>query len=280
MKLEHATMGNLLSNEFTEQDIAFLVGAADRRLLDRIDVIKGDAAFVESIIENKALDLLERILLMSTDSLLVTVSPRLLFEVLLRAARKEMATRTYTLERTAREKIPVFDAAEALAFIKDDAVLRYLASMLASFTHIRSYTWPVRVRKGIWRRYRFNDMDIDSLLRFCQTVDEERRFELYKRIGDLCLFTLGVFPEHAGPVVRYASSGSHPSGRRLLSAEDYEAEGRRFYRLAAQHPDSRAAGLDRILLRLHEDFHLATKPLSHISERYLQFRRSTVFPAA
>lgn len=268
-------MVDSLSTGFSEPDIAFLAGVADVRLLDRIDLVRNDPAFVESIVENKAFELLERILLMSTDSLTVTVSPRLLFEVLLRAARKEMATRTYTVERTARDKIPVFDAAEAFAFIQNDDILKYLASMLVSFTHIRSFTWPVRVRKGLWRRYRFNDMDIDSLLRFADTIDEERRFDIYKRTADLCLFTLGVFPEHASLALRSASARRW--GR---SAEDYEEEGRRFYRLAARHPDARAAGLDHVLLRLHEEFHLATKPLSYISERYLQFRKGRVFPAA
>ena len=64
----------------------------------------------------------------------------------------------------------------------------YLAEMLVSFTRIESFTLPVRVRKGIWRKYRFNDLNVDSLIRYCQAVDEEYRFRFYKRIADVCLF--------------------------------------------------------------------------------------------
>jgi hypothetical protein len=275
-------MPELMNSGFSRRDIEFLIEAADHRLLDRIDIVGGDPAFIENMLEKGAQDLVQRIMFMRPDTVMATITPRFLFEVILRSARKELTTRNYTIERTGSEKIPVFDANQAVEFIKDDAVLKYLASMLTSFTRIRSFVWPVRVRKGVWRRVRFNDMDMDSLLRFCQLADEEHRYDLYRRIGDLCLFTLGIFPEYTSSRLKRSFSGGESPplfARRARSAEDYETEGRRFYRLASEHPDSRAAGTQLVLSRLEGNLHLAKKPLNYISEKYLQFQKGGLFHA-
>ncbi len=275
-------MTTLFTNRLSKQDIIFLINAVDHRLLERIDIIKDDPIFIESILEGKTHELLHRIMVTDTNKLMIMITPRLLFEILLRTARKELATRTFTMERSGLEKIPVFDATEANDFIRDENILKYLADMLTSFTRIKSYTWPVRVRKGIWRRIRFNDMDIHSLKRFCEVVDEEHRFELYKRIADLCLFILGMFPEYLTLNIRYSSSRNHlPNifGRRSYSAEYYEEEGRKFYRLAGEHQNSKIIGQDHIFRQLHEHFDLAKKPLNYISEHYLLFRKGRLFPS-
>ena len=147
-----ATMSSLISGEFSENDLQFLLEIAAPDLRDKIGIIRGDPAFAESILENHATEIVRRLMLMKTDDMLVMITPRFLFELLIRSARKEMATQAYTMERTALERIPVFDAAEVLRFIKDDAILKYLAGMLNSFTRIRSFTLRVRLRKGVWRR--------------------------------------------------------------------------------------------------------------------------------
>ena len=273
-----ATMSSLISGEFSENDLQFLLEIAAPDLRDKIGIIRGDPAFAESILENHATEIVRRLMLMKTDDMLVMITPRFLFELLIRSARKEMATQAYTMERTALERIPVFDAAEVLRFIKDDAILKYLAGMLNSFTRIRSFTLRVRLRKGVWRRTRFNDMDIGSLLRFCEATEEERRFDLYKRIADLCLFTVGVFPEYLNLNGRASTTGIPMiSLRHGWSGEDYEEGGRRFYRLASEHPDACVLRLNSVLWRLHESFGLAKKPLNFISEHYLEFRKGNLF---
>ncbi len=118
-----------------------------------------------------------------------------------------MESQAYTVERTATPKIPVFDTPEVVRFLSDKAALKYLADMHSSFTRIESFTLLVRVRRGAWRKIRFNDMDIDSLLRFCQAIDKECRFGFYKRIADLCLFILGMFPKYVTLDYCYSSSG-------------------------------------------------------------------------
>jgi hypothetical protein len=141
-------------------------------------------------------------------------------------------------------------------------------------------TIPVRVRQGLWRRYRTNELDVDSMMRYCQAVEEEHRFSVYRRIGDACLFMSSMFPEHIESQYRYASSrqvrpGSR--GRVVASLEEYEEHGRAFYRLAAEHETARAEGLDEVLATLSQHFVLAEKPLTFVANRYLLFTRHKLF---
>ena len=59
-----------------------------------------------------------------------------------------------------------------------------------------SYTFSIRIGERIWKKIRFNDLDILSLMSFCEAVDDDLRMGLYKRIADICLFILGVFPDY------------------------------------------------------------------------------------
>jgi hypothetical protein len=268
--------------EFSESDILFLVETASPALLSKIDTIKDDPDIIEGMIEHEARRLFQRIMLMSEETITTAISPRFLFEILLRTARRDLEGQAYTVERTATLKIPVFDTPEVARFLSNKLVLKYLADLLASFTRIESFTLPVRVRRGVWRKIRYNDMDMDSLLRFCQVVDEEHRFGFYKRIADLCLFILGMFPEYVTMDYRYPSSGAtRPKlfGRLRRSAEDYEEEGRRFYKLAGEHREATILDLNEVMGQLHEKFNLAKKPLNYISEHFLQFRREKLFPS-
>ena len=122
------------------------------------------------------------------------ISPALYFEVLLRRAAKDMEVATHTLERTGSQSIPVFDTDEVVELLALPGVLLYLSQMLASFTRISSQVTSVRVRRGIRRRVRHNDLDIDSLMGRLGSAGEEQRFELYRRIADVCLFLSGIFP--------------------------------------------------------------------------------------
>ena len=268
--------------EFSSGDINFLVSTVDPDLLGRIDSISSDPEFIESMMEQGAVKVFHRIMLLDENELTTSITPRFLFEILLRTARFELKNRGYTIERSTSMKVPVFDSQDVVDFMENREVIRYLADMLTSFTKIQSYTIPLRVRKGFWRRIRFNDMDIDSLMRYCQTVEEALRFRTYKRIADLCLFLLGIFPEHVTPVISSSFSGQTGSrmfGRMRRSALEYAEEGRRFYKLAAEHEDSSKAGLTKAFWILHEQFDLAKKPLNYISENLIQFKKVKIFPS-
>ncbi len=273
-------MAGQLQIEFSDNDIRFLVETVDTRLLDKVEVVKRDRSIIEALLEQEAGRLFERIMLADKGDLAAGISSRLLFEVLLRKALQDLQRQKYTVERTGSQRIPIFDSADVVDFFSDRTLLSYLADMLVSFTHVDSFTTAIKVRKGIYRKVRFSDMDIDSLTRLSRTVDEEHRFKFYKRIGDLCLFILGMFPEYAtqepGPIDALALFQSVRKPER--SAGDYEEEGRLFYRLAGEHKDAAVLELSGVFHAFYEKFDLARKPLNYISGNLIQSRKHNLFP--
>ncbi len=268
-----------------ESDLDFVVNEAASEFKDKEklkQLIKEDPDFRKHLIGNEKV--FNKVI--ANEEIMIKISPALYFEILLRKALKELEKTRHTIERTGSQRVPVFDSKEVVELLAKEAILDYLASLLSSFTRIESFVLPVRVRKGVWRKIRFNDMDIDSLTRFCQAVDEEHRFGFYKRIADVCLFIMGVFPEYV--MFDY----SYPSAREIRpkirgtthlqwvprrSAEEYEEEGRKFYQLAAEHPTAKVVNLEKVFWQLHEKFNLARKPLDFISQQYLHFKKEKMF---
>lgn len=213
------------------------------------------------------------------EEIFLKISPALYFEILLRKTLKELEKASHTVERVGGETVPVFDTKAVVSLLAREVVLEYLADMLSSFTRTESYVIPIRVRKGVWRKIRFSDMDVDALSRFCEAMDEEHRFSFYKRIADVCLFILGIFPEYAQFDYRYPLSGEvRPKitrGRRGI--QEYEEEGRKFYRLAAEHESAKMLKLSGVFWLLYENFNAARKPLNFISQHYLHHRKRQLF---
>jgi hypothetical protein len=265
--------------KLSESDLDFLIESASPHVTDtpRLkQVLREDEDFRNSFIAD------EGVFRKVTDDeeILLKISPPLFFEILLTRAVAELARISFTLEKTSTMRIPVFDAKAVVDLLTDQRLIRYLAHMLSSFTKSESYTLSFRVRKGIWRKVRFSDMDIQSLLNFSKAVDEEHRLGLYKRIADVCLFILGIFPDYAERHYRYPQSGDiRPAINRQarISPEEYEKEGQKFYRLAAEHPSADQLNLSEVFWALHEHFLEAKKPLNFISEHYLPFKKQNVF---
>lgn len=263
----------------SEGDLDFLAAAAapegtDRRRLAR--VLEEDEDFRAAFIGD------ERTFrrLISDEDALLTITPKLYFEILLRKSRKELEGSTHTIERGGTGKIAVFDTREVVDLLSREEALTYLADMLSSFTRIESYTVSFPVRPGIRRKVRFNDLDIDSLESLCEWVGEEHRLAFYKRIADICLFLPGVFPEYVRYAHRYPATGeARPpiGGRTRRSLETYVEEGRRFYRLAAEHPAAKSLEISEVFRLFHENFLVARKPLTFIAERYLHHRKQRLF---
>ncbi len=268
---------------FTDRDLDFVVanaapGAKNADALKKL--VRKDSEFRAAMVGDKKL--LDRIL--NDEEIFLHISPALYFEALLRQAYHELETITYTEEREGRASIPVFDTSEVLDFMERPGVVEYMASMMASFTRIQSYTVPVRVRKGVRRRVRYNDMDIDSLVKFAADADPEQRFGYYKRIADVCLFLSGVFPDSArrgyGRMVGGVVLPSMGSRRMRRTIEDYEREGRRFYGMAQGHPAARALELSSVFGILRDDFTSARKPLNFVATRFLHASRRKLFGVA
>jgi hypothetical protein len=259
--------------------VLFLIDTLMPTTLDREDTAArfgDDKDLIQAMLDDERL--FQR--LMAEEEILVHISPWLFFTVLLRRARRDLEKEAFTLERRDRQKVLLFDTDRVVHLLEQDPVQDYLATMLASFTRVESMTVPVRVRKGIWRRYHTSDLDVEGLMRYCHSLDEAFLFEPYKRIGDACLFLCGVFPDHIDAQFRYPLSHQvRPRSRShiIQSREDYEAQGRAFYRLAAEHERARIEGLDEVLATLSEYFILAEKPLAFLATRYLGFARHRLF---
>lgn len=264
--------------QFSESDVLFLVETVLPERDDKarvVSLVRDDPDFVEALLGD------ERVFqrMVRDEEILLHVSPHLFFSVLLKQARQDLEAESYTMERRQRQRVAIFDAPQAAKLLADRPLRDYLAGMLASFTRVHGFTQRVRVRRGVWRKQRFNDLDLESLIRYASALEAEQRFLVYKRIGDVCLFLAGMFPEYiegrsrqpAGHAPRLAR------GRLAQSIEDYEREGRRFYGLAAGHHTARAAELAAPLAALADNFTLAEKPLSFIASHYLAMRKHTLF---
>lgn len=263
----------------SDRDLDFLVetGAPEVRDKARLkEIIRQDEDFRNTFIGD------EKVCrqVMGDDEIFLRISPTLFFEILLRKAAKDLGRVGYTLEKTGTIKVPVFDTEDVVKLLAKEAILTYLADMLSSFTKVESYSISFMGKKRIWKKIRFNDLDIHSLMSFCEVVEDEYRFAFYKRIADVCLFILGIFPEYVERDYRYPFSRQvRPQirGRLRISPENYEKEGRKFYKLAAEHLSARELNLSEVFWTLHGDFQKARKPLNFIAEHYLRYQRQNIF---
>lgn len=257
----------------SKSDLDFLIETVSPEVRDKYrlkEVIEEDEDFRKSYVGSDKV--FRRV--MEDEKVFLRISPRLFFEILLRKASVDLDRTSYTVEKTRTMKIAIFDTKEVVGLLNRESLLHYLADMLASFTKIESYSMSFRVRKGMWKKIRFNDLDIESLMSMSQVVDAPYRLGFYKRIADICLFILGIFPEFAEREFRYPSGQVRPriAGRARISPEEYEREGRRFYRLAAEHDYAREQALSDVFMALHDHFEKAKKPLTFIASHYLEHK--------
>lgn len=208
--------------------------------------------------------------LLSEREALVRVSPYLLFTVLLRRLRRDLETQGFVLNADAQgRRLPVFAAGEAADLLDAPELRAYLVELLCSFvrTHTGTLYWRER---GVWRKRRFSDLNLDDLIALCQMVEAPYRPPLYKRAADLTLFLAGVYPDYGSlrrPVRRLTAGGR--------TLPEYEQEGRRLYALAARAPARPWPAT--VFEAMAERFTLAREVLNTLSERYLKPLREDFF---
>jgi hypothetical protein len=205
----------------------------------------------------------------------IRISPKLFFTVLLSRVGHDLEFQSYTVESDHGHSVAVFDSGDLARFVAQREIRSYLADMLVSFVRINSFTIPIRVRKGIWRKLRFSDFDIDSLISYSRTLKETQRFSTYRRIADICLFVTGVFPDYVDTERRSEEGRQRPLSQR--NREGYEKNGKYFYRAAARHDVAQIQELNCILLDLSEKFSLAVKSLIFMADHYLGCRKERLF---
>jgi hypothetical protein len=260
-------------------DLDFLIETAfpdvtDKRKLK--EIIKEDQDFRNTFIQDAKV--FRRV--MDDDEIFLKISPGLFFEILLRKAANDLEEVSYTVEKTSNMRIPVFDAKDVVELLTKESLLGYLAHMLSTFTKIGRYSISFRTKDGMRAKFRFSDMDIQSLKALSEAVDDEHRLGFYKRIGDICLFILGIFPDYVEHRYGYPfSKDIRPeiAGKARIGPEDYEKEGRKFYRLAAEHDSAKELALSEVFWALHHHFQQAKKPLNFIAEYYLQHKNTRLF---
>ncbi len=254
---------------FGERDLLYLVNhfmpeQSDKRRMIR--VLQDDEEILQSMIEDPTL----AEALLDEPEPVISVSPYLYFAVLLYRAREDLRHRPYTFEKDTRRMMVVFDTKRILELLDKKSTLMYLARMLLSFVKIHSYTVMIRVREGIWRRMRFSDFDVEGLISYSEITDEEYRFPIYKRIADICLFTLGVFTETVSETMLPHS----PARQRRKQYREY---GPHFYRSASRHRDAERNEESETLAELADSFDLATKPLAFMADHYISALKTKMF---
>lgn len=240
----------------SDGDLHWLVASTVRRRSDYghiVDLIRDKPDMIDVLLDDPGLaDALFR----DRDALM-SLSPMLVFSVLVRRAHRDLQEAGFTLEPGRDGSVPVFDARKAAALLDDGAVRRYLAHMLASFTRVETVTVVVRGRRG-WVRRAYSDMSAEDMAELGERVEPAHRLPFYRRAADVCLFLTGVFPDYVLKV--------------RPSLEEYDALGQEFYRKAAElarELDGKAA---HVLSVLADSFVLARKPLAVIAQRYLAGR--------
>ncbi len=263
----------------SDRDLDFLVEAASPEVKDRNrlkQIIREDDDFRNNFITDKRV--FKRV--MDDEEAFLKISPTLFFEIFLRRAASELERMGYTVEKSSSMRVPVFDTNDVVDLLSNESLLIYLADMLSSFTRVESWAISFRVRKGLWKKIRFNDLDIQSLRSLSDVVEEEHRLTFYKRIADVCLFVLGIFPDYVERDYRYPITGQvrpYLRGKVGISPDEYEEEGRKFYKLAAEHQSKRDLELSEVFMALHGNFQKAKKPLNFIAEHYLPFKKHAFF---
>lgn len=259
---------------FSEQDLLFLIKTLIPDCNDHakmMRVLRDDEEILEGMLNDEKLC---KLMIENPDSI-IRVSPHMFFTVLLNRVKKDLKSKSFTVEHEARVQLVVFDTEEVFDLVNEIKMRNYLADMLASFVKINSFTIPVRVRKGVWRKFRFSDFDINSLIKYSQMIDEDQRYHSYKRIADVCLFTIGIFPDFLN--IGHTALGERFRGMTQKSRDDFANYGRYFYKAASNHKVAQVQEIDRLLMTLSENFMLAVKPLNYMVKQYLGTLKAELF---
>jgi hypothetical protein len=224
-------------------------------------------------------------------------SPFLVFAVAVHRAAAELAGATFVEEWLGpKQRVAVFDVERLRDFLADPLHRLFLVELLASFTHVASGSVLVRTRRG-WRRQRFSELDPVRLASMLEVVPEAERPGIYRRLGDLCLFLTGVFPDHtAGRPLTTIGTARLLRAARLTEQPQttpdevpsavanpglvglLEQLGQRWYHLAGSSVPM-VSGTMRVVHDMATEFRQARRALNVVTDRFLFPERERWFPA-
>jgi hypothetical protein len=209
----------------------------------------------------------------------VGVSPFLAFATAVHRTAARLEVVSFVEERWApRLRVPVFDVVDLRALLSDPLRRWFLVELLASYTRVSSGVTWTRTSRG-WRRRRFSELDPASLAEQLHYVSPTEQPGVYRRLGDLALFLLGVFPDHlpsfggAGGdrLLRLCGLGATDAGDRDGQAL-LEFLGSRWYTAAEAAARTAGAPVTASLAvagYMGEHFTEARRVLNAVTDRYL-----------
>jgi hypothetical protein len=218
----------------------------------------------------------------------VHASPFLTFAVAVHRTAAALEAATFVEERLGpRRRIPVFDVASLRAVLGNPLRRYFFVELLASYTRVSSgVTWR-RTPLG-WRRQRFSELDPARLAGLLDRVGPKERVGVYRRLGDLSLFLVGVFPDHpplpagaaADRLLRHG--GVHPDQVADLDGVAlFELLGATWYRAATRLAVGARlpiTGTFSVVGDVADQFREARRVLNAVTDRYLFPLRSRWFP--
>lgn len=205
------------------------------------------------------------------------LSPSLVFGVVVYHAAAELERASFIMERVGpRRRLPVFDVEPVREVVAAPERRVFLVELLSSFTRVAGGVRWERTRKGL-RRRRWSELDPVQVAELEKQALPWQRPALLRRLGDVSLFLIGVYPAATatrrlspGQVARLsASAGVDPAAAlEVLTGEEgtlglFEALASRWYRRAAD-----AAHLP-VLDEMAERLPAARRFLTHVADRHL-----------
>jgi hypothetical protein len=262
----------------TEADLYFIVTSLvnkrqDYQYLCRL--LKDKPDLIEIMLDD------ERLFpcVLGDESIILKISPYLVFSILLSQARREIEKHICSMELVnMTERMPVFDVVEIKRTIANQDLNAYLAHMLSTFTRAECAA-AVAKGRGLPCQRNYNDLNFDEVLEIASRVEAPNRFSFYKRLGDIALFITGIYPDYL--------SGKHDEVKGRLPFQmiggqerallEYEHEGRRYYNLAASCPEALDQGLTGVFVLLADNLAMVRRQLYYLVEKYLSRYRSKWF---
>lgn len=282
-------------------DLRLLLTEADLRLVSsvsggRVGAGSGaDAADLDAQLRSPAL--YATLFASGGSDPLIRASPYLVFSVLVNRVAADLVQAAFVEEWFGpRRTVPVFDVGSLREFLEAGWSRGFLAELLASYTHVASGSVWQRTPRG-WRRRRYSELNPMRLAELLEVVPASQWPAVCRRLGDLALFTSGVFPEHAADhplearqVERISrlldatrlAAPSGPPGEvvRAVSPQRgiwlLEWLGRRAYRLASVAAGASGSELSGVV----DGFGRARRILNLLTRRYLYPSRDRWFSSA
>lgn len=191
-------IGAAYLDHLTEADLGALVHADEVPAAEaaaRIRALRRSPALIIDVLDRPAVSA-ELLNLASADvkQRFTLISPFLVFAAAIHRIAADLRGSGYVPERTAPGlRVPVFDGPQLAAYLASPAHRLFLAELLASFARSSSGVIITRTGSGL-RRRRWSDLDLGRLVMLLEAVPDTDRAPVWRRLGDLALFLIGVFP--------------------------------------------------------------------------------------